>query len=145
MVAVVTEDGRLLVTYHDSFGHFARRYGFEVAGVVTEAVADDLLQTLQGEGIPAVFAEYGFDEAAIEEIAEEAGQLVAAFDEDGRLEARGRLWFGGWLGEREGSEEPALLHRLDGLASVRELVDDGFGEIAQRAGWRDRLDCRGEL
>lgn len=73
VLAVVPEDRRLLVTYHDSFEHFARRYGFEIAGVVSETAAEDLSQTITDESIPAVFAEYGFDDAAIEEIAEEAG------------------------------------------------------------------------
>ena len=72
-LAAVPEGERLLVTHHDSFEHFARRYGFEVAGVVTETSAGGLLQTLRDEDIPAVFAEYGFDDTAIKAVAEVAG------------------------------------------------------------------------
>lgn len=73
VLAAVPEGKRLLVTQHDSFEHFARRYGFEIAGVVTETAADDLVQAVEGQGIPAVFAEYGFDDTAIKAIANDAG------------------------------------------------------------------------
>lgn len=78
----VPESARRLITHHDAFGYFAGRYGFEVAGVATEDDAADLVQLIEDEGIPAVFAEYGFDDAAITSIAEEADVEVCLLYSD---------------------------------------------------------------
>ncbi len=81
-VSVLEEDHRVLVTSHDSFQYFAQRYGFEVAGaifpVTTEAepTAQDLamlIETIEHEGVPAVFTERSHSERLAQRVAEETG------------------------------------------------------------------------
>ena len=71
---------RKLVTLHNSFDHFARKLDLEVAGFAadtpTEPPADavDRLVTLvRDQGIPAVFAEYGYDDGLMGQVAETTG------------------------------------------------------------------------
>ena len=61
----------MLVTSHDSFQYFAQRYGFEVAGPIfpvttdAEPTAQDLamlIETIEHEGVPAVFTERSHSE-----------------------------------------------------------------------------------
>ena len=81
-VSVLEEDHRVLVTSHDSFQYFAQRYGFEVAGaifpVTTEAepTAQDLamlIETIEHEGVAAVFTERSHSERLAQRVAEETG------------------------------------------------------------------------
>jgi ABC-type Zn uptake system ZnuABC Zn-binding protein ZnuA len=81
---------RRLVTYHDSFAHFARRFGLEVAGFAVPepgapadpAAVDSLVGAVQAQSIPAVFAEHGYDRAAIDAIASRAGVPVCTLYSD---------------------------------------------------------------
>lgn len=65
VVGTVPAERRLLVTAHDAFGYFGRRYGFEVLGIQgisTESEAgleqiEQLVDLLVTRNIPAVFAE----------------------------------------------------------------------------------------
>lgn len=67
ILAAVPADRRTLVTNHDSLGHFARRYDFEIVGSVipslstgAQASASDLealADTIRRRDIPAIFAE----------------------------------------------------------------------------------------
>ena len=82
-VAAVPEDHRVLVTSHDSFQYFAQRYGFEVAGAIipsftteAEPTAKDLamlIETIEHEGIHAVFTERQHSDRLARRIAEETG------------------------------------------------------------------------
>lgn len=80
-VGAIPADRRLLVTYHDSFEHLARAYALEVVGTVvadTAGVPADgdpaqLAQVVRDQRVPAVFAEYGFDDTVISQAASEAG------------------------------------------------------------------------
>ena len=81
-VSVLEEDHKVLVTSHDSFQYFAQRYGFEVAGaifpVTTEAepTAQDLamlIETIEHEGVAAVFTERSHSERLAQRVAEETG------------------------------------------------------------------------
>jgi len=84
-LAAVPSDRRKLVTSHDSLGHFARRYGFEFIGAPfglapeaqpsAETVAS-LIESVEREGVPAVFAEDTDDPELMREIAREAGVEV---------------------------------------------------------------------
>lgn len=80
---------RKLVTLHNSFDHFARKLDLEVAGFAadtpTESPADavDRLATLvRDQAIPAVFAEYGYDDGIISQVAETAGVPVCTLYSD---------------------------------------------------------------
>lgn len=81
---------RKLVTYHNSFEHFARRFGLEASGFAVAqpgAAPDDaaiaaLVGKIQAEGIPAVFAENGYDRSIMEDIASRAGVDVCTLSSD---------------------------------------------------------------
>ena len=81
-VSVLDEDHRVLVTSHDSFQYFAQRYGFEVAGAIfpvtteIEPTAQDLamlIETIEHEGVHAVFTERSHSERLAQRVAEETG------------------------------------------------------------------------
>lgn len=65
VLASVPAERRVLVTAHDAFNYFGRRYGFEVQGIQglsTESEAglrriEELVQLIVDRGIPAVFVE----------------------------------------------------------------------------------------
>jgi ABC-type Zn uptake system ZnuABC Zn-binding protein ZnuA len=85
-VAKLSEERRLLVTSHDSFQYFAQRYGFQVVGAVMpittgkEPTAQELaalVETIERQGVPAVFAEKSHSQRLAKRIAEETGaQLI---------------------------------------------------------------------
>ena len=80
------EDGeRLLVTFHDAFGYFARRYGLEVAGFLIEGPEQDvgagqvadLIEEIEHEGAARIYREPQFDSSLIESIADQTGVEIA--------------------------------------------------------------------
>ena len=81
LIASVPEHQRLLVTFHDAFGYFARRYGLEIAGfliegpeqgISAEAIAD-LIELIEHEGVETVFHEPQFDSSSLDTVASETG------------------------------------------------------------------------
>ena len=81
LLAGLSDSQRLLVTFHDAFGYFARRYGLTIAGFVVEgpeqgisatAVAN-LIELIEHEGVARIFREPQFDSTAIRSVAEESG------------------------------------------------------------------------
>jgi ABC-type Zn uptake system ZnuABC Zn-binding protein ZnuA len=85
LAAGIPDENRKLVTSHDLLGYFADRYGFEVVGapfgVVPEseasaATVSELIDEVQAEKVPAVFAQEGDDPEVLEQIGEEAGVVV---------------------------------------------------------------------
>lgn len=87
-VATVPEARRKLVTSHDTFGYFARRYGFEVIGTVIPSVSTEVADPAAGElaalideieatGAPAIFAENVTNPDLLEQVASSAGVAVA--------------------------------------------------------------------
>ena len=84
-VATLPEERRLLVTSHDSFQYFAQRYGFEVVGAVMPVTADaeptaqeltELIEVIEHEGVPAVFAEKTHSDRLARRITEETGATL---------------------------------------------------------------------
>ena len=85
-VAALPADHRVLVTSHDSFQYYAQRYGFEVAGAVVpslttevEPTAQDLamlIETIEHEGVAAVFTENILSDRLARRIAEETGAAL---------------------------------------------------------------------
>jgi ABC-type Zn uptake system ZnuABC Zn-binding protein ZnuA len=69
-----------LLTYHDSWPYFARRYGFEVIGAVQPSDFSDpsprevarLIDQIRMAGVPAVFGSEVFPSPVLEQIAREA-------------------------------------------------------------------------
>jgi ABC-type Zn uptake system ZnuABC Zn-binding protein ZnuA len=85
MLEAVPAERRKLVTSHDSLGHFARRYALEFVGAPfglapgSEPSAErvsDLIERIERERVPAVFAEDTDNPELLEEIAREAGVEV---------------------------------------------------------------------
>jgi zinc/manganese transport system substrate-binding protein len=87
-VATVPPKNRKLVTNHDTFGYFAKRYGFEILGdalgsVSTEAgdpSAQDftkLCEAIKAAQVPAIFAENVQNSKLMERLAKETGVRLA--------------------------------------------------------------------
>ena len=82
-IGTVPRSRRVIVTHHDAFGYFARRYGIHVAATVipststsAEPSAKDvarLVETIRREGVRAIFAEASADPRLEQAIADEAG------------------------------------------------------------------------
>ena len=87
ILAAIPDQRRKLVTAHDSLGHFARRYDLEVVGAAfgrapdAEPSADTvagLIERVERQQVPAVFADDATDPELIEEIAREADVRVVS-------------------------------------------------------------------
>ena len=86
-VATLPVERRRLVTSHDTFGYFAARYGFQIVGVGLKSFFTDaqpsaqqvnrLVQDIRAAGVPAVFVENVTDPRLMQQVASEAGVVVA--------------------------------------------------------------------
>jgi ABC-type Zn uptake system ZnuABC Zn-binding protein ZnuA len=84
---------RKIVTFHDAFQYFARRYGFSVKGFVVASpgkepsakVLSELARRIKQEGIPAVFAEADFNPKLLQVLARDAGVKIVTDLYDGSL------------------------------------------------------------
>jgi ABC-type Zn uptake system ZnuABC Zn-binding protein ZnuA len=86
-IAKLPEDRHKLVTSHDTFGYFARAYGFEVVGTAIGSVSTEsgdpsaqdiaaLVEQIEATGVPAIFTENVSNPDLIDAIASEAGVTV---------------------------------------------------------------------
>lgn len=79
--ATLPAERRQLVTNHDAFPYFARRYGFTITGVILEnpeaelSAGDlsELVAAVRASGVPAIFAESQFNQKTAQVLADEAG------------------------------------------------------------------------
>jgi zinc/manganese transport system substrate-binding protein len=87
-VATLPEAERKLVTSHDTFGYFARRYGFQVLGSGLESFSTEasdpsakdfarLCDAIKAAKVPAIFAENVQNPKLMERVAREAGVRLA--------------------------------------------------------------------
>lgn len=86
-VGAIPKGKRTLFTSHDTFGYFARRYGFRVDTALASASTDasdpsagrvaDLVEEIESSGVPAIFAENVSNPGLMERIASEAGVELA--------------------------------------------------------------------
>jgi ABC-type Zn uptake system ZnuABC Zn-binding protein ZnuA len=77
---------RLLVTNHETFGYFARRYGFKVVGTILPGISSGaapsaqelaaLVNQIRSSGAPAIFLETGASPQLADQIASETGVKV---------------------------------------------------------------------
>jgi ABC-type Zn uptake system ZnuABC Zn-binding protein ZnuA len=89
-IQAVPPERRKLVSYHNSFDHFARKFDLSVAGYAVETPGDVpapdaialLAQTVSEQGIPAIFAEFGYDRAVIDQVGAQAGVPVCTLYSD---------------------------------------------------------------
>jgi ABC-type Zn uptake system ZnuABC Zn-binding protein ZnuA len=85
-IASLPEERRKLVTNHDSFAYFARRYGFKVIGTVIPSLNPEaepsarhlssLVDTVRKEGVRAIFTEDTMPQALAETIASQTDHPV---------------------------------------------------------------------
>ena len=80
ILSVVPPERRRLVTFHDAYGYFGRRYGWEVSAFVTSDASDvtpravaRVIEEIQAEGIPAVFSEPQFRRDVMEQAVLDTG------------------------------------------------------------------------
>ncbi|MCX7626265.1 MAG: metal ABC transporter substrate-binding protein, partial [Candidatus Sumerlaeaceae bacterium] len=86
--------GSKLITFHHSFGYFARRYELEVAGVIemypgkqpSEREIKALVQEIRALNMKTIFAEPQMDARLAHIIAQEVGGRVALLDPEGTSE-----------------------------------------------------------
>ena len=79
--ATVPAANRKLLTYHDSWAYFGRRYGFTVVdavqpvGLSEPSAADvrEVIDQIRAEAVPAVFGSEVFDDEVLRAIAAESG------------------------------------------------------------------------
>ena len=79
-IQTIPQNNRRLLTYHDSWPYFARRYGFQVIGAVQPSDFADpsprevvrLIEQIKKEKVPAVFGSEVFPSPVLEQIAREA-------------------------------------------------------------------------
>ena len=90
MLAKVPEQRRHLVTFHDAFGHFTRRYGWQNSAFaagdgseVTPGTMVALMELIKSQGIPAVFAEPQLRPGAIRSISQDGELKVGKIYSDG--------------------------------------------------------------
>ncbi len=83
-------ESRVIITNHDSFGYFADRYGFEVAGTVIPSGSTvdgtsaqqlaELTDLIQDEGVVAIFAETTVSDELAQTLASEVGSDVSVVE-----------------------------------------------------------------
>ena len=85
-VALISPEGRLLITNHESFGYYADRYGFQVVGTIIPSVStgampsalqlSKLIQKIKSSGAKAIFLEAGTNPELAQAIASETGVTI---------------------------------------------------------------------
>ena len=89
-LAAIPSRNRKLVTLHEGFPYFARRYGFEVVGVVmktpgrepTAQEIVDVARVMRGQEVPAVFTEPQINARVLKLAARDAGIRIATLYSD---------------------------------------------------------------
>jgi len=131
-IATVPAGARVLVTAHDAFSYFGRRYGLaieSIQGLSTEAEAnlagiESLVRTLVERRVPAVFAETSVPDRAVRALIEGAAARGHRVALGGNLfsDAMGRP--GTYLGTYEGMIDhnvTTIVRALGGQAPARGL------------------------
>jgi ABC-type Zn uptake system ZnuABC Zn-binding protein ZnuA len=97
-LSVIPAANRKLVTAHDAFPYFARRYGFQVIGAVLSSEAQEpspneliaLIRQVQQQNVRAIFTEPQFNVRLLDQVARETGVRILptysdAFPADGSI------------------------------------------------------------
>ena len=83
-VAELPRDRRKLVTNHDSFGYFAKEFGFTVYPIAGISNSDqpgsrkvaEIIATIRAEGVKAIFSENSENRKVLEQITRETGVQI---------------------------------------------------------------------
>jgi ABC-type Zn uptake system ZnuABC Zn-binding protein ZnuA len=86
LIESIPPEDRKVVTNHDAFGYFLRRYGLEFVGAVIPGASSqsepsakeiaELVDLIEREGVKAIFAETSIDPAVARQLAEDTGVAV---------------------------------------------------------------------
>jgi ABC-type Zn uptake system ZnuABC Zn-binding protein ZnuA len=95
-IATIPPPARKLVTYHDSFAYFSRRYGLPVVGALQPSDFSEpsprevqaLVEQVRAEKVPAVFGSEVFPSGVAEEVARQSGARFVDALRDDRLPGR---------------------------------------------------------
>jgi len=136
VIASVPEPARVLVTAHDAFGYFSRRYGIAVEGIQglsTEAEAgvrriQEIVDLLVARRIPAVFVETSVNDRNVRALIEGAAAR-------GHRVAIGGALFSDAMGA-PGTYEGTYIGMMDHNATV---IARGLGGTAPARGLNGRL------
>lgn len=99
-VAQIPPERRLLVTYHESLGYFADRYGFQIVGSIIPSVSEEaspsaqdlanLVAQIKRTGAPAIFIEAEANRQLVDQVARDANvKTVVALYIESTTEAGG--------------------------------------------------------
>ena len=132
----VPEASRVLVTAHDAFNYFGRRYGFEVAGIQgisTQSEAglsriSEIVDLLVERGIGAVFVESSVSDRNIRALTEGAAARGHSVSVGGEL-------FSDAMGV-PGTYEGTWLGMIDHNVTT---ISRALGGVAPEAGWQGNL------
>jgi manganese/zinc/iron transport system substrate-binding protein len=138
-IATIPERQRVLVTAHDAFNYFSRRYGIEVLGIQglsTESEAgvrriQELVDVLVERQIPAVFVETSVSDRNVLALAEGAAAR-------GHRVVVGGALFSDAMGE-PGSYEGTYIGMIDHNVTT---IARALGGQAPERGFQDRLGTR---
>jgi manganese/zinc/iron transport system substrate-binding protein len=136
VIASIPDNARVLVTAHDAFGYFSRRYGIAVEGIQglsTEAEAglrriQDLVELLVSRRIPAVFVETSVNDRNVRALVEGAAAK-------GHRVAIGGALFSDAMGA-PGTYEGTYIGMMDHNATV---IARALGGAAPAKGMNGRL------
>lgn len=120
---------RKLLTYHDAYAYFAKRYGWTVIGAIqpstfaepTAKEVADLIDQVRREGVPAVFGSEVFPSPVLEQIGREAGVRYVDVLRDDDLPGRPGHPDHSWLGLMR-YDFVTMVESLGGDASALEAV-----------------------
>jgi len=136
-VQSIPVENRKLLTYHDSWAYFAKRYGMKVIGAVqpsdfgepTPQEVARIIEQIREENVPAIFASEVFPSKVVEQIAREANVKIVETLADDVLPGR--------VGEQE--------HTYIGmmLENMRSIVVPLGGNVDALHGIDPRDVCNG--
>jgi hypothetical protein len=103
LFAAIPTERRKIVTFHDAFGYYARRYNITIVGVAVAAPGQDpsareiaaLIDAIRAAGVTTVFSEVQFPSKVLASIAAETGAtLLAGLYSDALGAAPGNTYLG---------------------------------------------------
>ena len=84
LLAALPRERRVLVTFHDAYGYFARRYGLTILGFVVEGPEEEpsaadmaaLVEGMEAAGARVIYREPQFSARVVQRVADDAGAEV---------------------------------------------------------------------
>jgi manganese/zinc/iron transport system substrate-binding protein len=121
-IASIPEERRVLVTAHDAFGYFGRRYGMEVVGIqgistAGEAGVQDVervVELVSERGIPAIFVESSVPKRTVQAVVSGCAARGHEVSVGGELYSDSM----GPPGTREGSYEGMVRHNVNTIVEA---------------------------